>query len=68
MGIFGAIVITSLPISDDSTALTAEELTDLTNSLRLDGLLASLIAIAGWAVLRRVQPQPSEVPATTTAG
>lgn len=67
VGILGAIVITSLPISGDSTALTAEELADLTNSLRLDGLLASLIAIAGWAVLRRVQPQPSEVPATTTA-
>jgi DHA2 family multidrug resistance protein-like MFS transporter len=63
VGILGTIVISSVPVEAGVAAVTADDLTGLTNSLRLDGLLASLVAVAGWIVLgfvsRRSAPDPA---------
>lgn len=55
VGILGTIVISSIPVEAGVDAVSLDQLTGLTNSLRLDGLLASLIAILGWVVLSSAQ-------------
>jgi hypothetical protein len=59
VGIFGAILISTVPMDSNSGDLGPEQLIALTNGLRLDGLLASLVALVGWGVLRVVQHRSS---------
>lgn len=54
MGVLGTIVISAVPVEAGADAVSLDELTGLMNGLRLDGLLACLVALAGWGLLRSV--------------
>lgn len=60
VGVLGTIVISSMPVEAGAAAVDLDQLVGITNSLRLDSLLASAIALAGWGVLtiaeRRSRP------------
>lgn len=62
VGVLGTIVISSMPVEAGAAAVDLDQLARITNSLRLDSLLASAIALAGWGVLtiaeRRSRPLP----------
>lgn len=55
VGILGTIVLSSVPIEGGLEAVTGEEIAGLTNSLRVDGVIAFVIAITGWIVLALAQ-------------
>lgn len=55
VGVLGAIVLSTVPVDAEGAALATDQLIALTNSLRLDGLLASLIAVVGWGVMQVVR-------------
>ena len=64
VGVLGTIVIANLPVEAGVDAVSLEELTGLTNSLRLDGLLSAVIVLVGWSVLATAGRTPDVVPAT----
>ncbi|MFM1964957.1 MAG: hypothetical protein RL134_682 [Actinomycetota bacterium] len=59
VGVFGAIIISTVSMDGTTVDLGPEQLIALTNGLRLAGLLASLVALMGWGVLRVVQRHSS---------
>lgn len=68
VGILGTVVLSSVPLEAGVEAMSLENLSGLTNSLRFDGLLASLVALVGWVVLVIVGRRTARAESVVTEG